>query len=65
MDRNMIDKDLLAILACPKCKGHLKYLEKKDGLACETCLLLYEIRDSIPVMVIEEAQALQAEDLLS
>lgn len=59
----MIDKDLLAILACPKCKGHLKYLEAKEGLACETCLLLYEVRDNIPVMVIEEAKTLKAEDL--
>ncbi|WP_419175211.1 Trm112 family protein [Desulfosediminicola sp.] len=59
----MIDKDLLAILACPKCKGHLKYLEAKEGLACETCLLLYEVRENIPVMVIEEAKALKAEDL--
>ncbi|WP_136795860.1 Trm112 family protein [Desulfosediminicola ganghwensis] len=59
----MIDKDLLAILACPKCKGHLKYLEAKEGLACETCLLLYEVRENIPVMVIEEAKTLKAEDL--
>lgn len=58
----MIDKDLLAILACPKCKGHLKYLEQKDGLACERCLLLYEIRENIPVMVIEEAHPLTPED---
>ncbi len=52
----MIDKELLDILACPKCKGELKLTEKQDGLICETCKLLYEIRDDIPVMLIDEAK---------
>ena len=51
----MISKELLAILACPKCKGDVKLTEKKDGLICENCKLLYEIRDDIPVMLIDEA----------
>lgn len=59
----MIDTDLLNILACPKCKGGLKYLEAREGLACEKCMLLYEIRDDIPVMLIEEAKELKAEEL--
>jgi len=59
----VIDEDLLAILACPKCKGGLKYLEAREGLACEKCMLLYEIRDGIPVMLIEEARELSPEDL--
>lgn len=62
-EQEMIDKDLLAILACPKCKGPVKYLEKMEGLSCEKCMLLYEIRDNIPVMIIEEARTLQEEDL--
>lgn len=59
----MIDEDLLAILACPKCKGGLKYLQAKEGLACEKCMLLYEIQDNIPVMLIEEAKELTAKEL--
>lgn len=59
----MIDKDLLAILACPKCKGSLKYIEEKEGLACKQCMLMYEIRDDIPIMLIEEAKALEESDL--
>lgn len=59
----MIDQDLLAILACPKCKGAIKYLADKDGLACEKCMLVYEIRDDIPVMIIEEAKPLEKSDL--
>jgi uncharacterized protein len=28
----------------------------KNGLICDTCKLLYEIRDDIPVMLIDEAK---------
>lgn len=52
----MISKELLDILACPKCKGTVKLTEKKDGLICESCKLLYEIRDDIPIMLIDEAK---------
>jgi uncharacterized protein len=50
-----ISKDLLDILACPKCKGELVLTEKEDGLICNRCKLLYPIRDGIPVMLIDEA----------
>ena len=54
----MISQELLDILACPKCKGELTLTEKKDGLVCENCKLLYEIRDDIPIMLIDEAKKL-------
>lgn len=54
-----ISRELLEILACPKCKGDLKLVEKsttqEDGLICEKCRLLYPIRNGIPVMLIDEA----------
>lgn len=53
-----IDKELLSILVCPKCKGKLKLTDKKDGLACEKCRLVYPVKDDIPVMLIEEASPL-------
>lgn len=53
-----IDKELLDILACPKCKGELKLTENQDGLMCHACRLLYEIRDGIPIMLIDEARPL-------
>ena len=53
-----ISKDLLEILACPKCKGDLRLTEKEDGLICDPCRLLYEIRDEIPIMLIDEAKKL-------
>jgi len=54
----MIDRKLLDILACPKCKGPVKLTGKEEGLICEACRLLYEIRDGIPIMLIEEAKKL-------
>jgi hypothetical protein len=53
-----IDKQLLDILACPKCKGELQTAVKEDGLVCPACKLLYEIKDGIPIMLIDEAVAL-------
>jgi hypothetical protein len=54
-----ISKDLLEILACPKCKKPIRINDTGDGLICDACRLLYEIRDDIPIMLIEEAKALQ------
>ena len=55
----MIKQELLDIIACPKCKGSLQLNEKKDGLICQTCSLIYEIRDDIPIMLIDEARPLK------
>ena len=54
-----ISKDLLDILACPKCKGDLRLTPTEDGLICDPCRLLYEIRDEIPIMLIDEAKKLE------
>jgi hypothetical protein len=54
-----VSQELLDILACPKCKGDLRVTEKQDGLLCEACDLLYPIKDDIPIMLIEEAQAVK------
>jgi len=54
-----IDKELLEILACPKCKGEIVYDQDKDGLICHRCKLMYPIRDNIPVMLIDEAIKLE------
>ena len=53
-----VNKELLDILACPKCKGDIHLNEKENGLVCEACRLGYEIRDDIPIMLIDEAKPL-------
>ncbi|MBM4295003.1 MAG: Trm112 family protein [Deltaproteobacteria bacterium] len=54
-----ISKELLEILACPKCKGDIRLNEAGDGLICDRCRLLYEIKDDIPIMLIDEAKPLK------
>jgi uncharacterized protein len=55
----MLSQELLDILVCPKCKGSIKLSEDKMSLICHACKLVYEIKDDIPVMIIEEAKKLQ------
>jgi uncharacterized protein YbaR (Trm112 family) len=56
-----IKPELLEILACPKCKGDIYLNSSQDGLVCDSCQLLYEIRDDIPIMLIDEAEPLGTE----
>lgn len=54
-----VDKELLEILVCPKCKGDLELTASQGGLICHACKLCYEIRDDIPIMLIEEAKPIE------
>lgn len=54
-------KELLDILACPKCKGTIELREDENALLCHACRLAYDIRDGIPVMIIEEAKPFSSE----
>jgi uncharacterized protein len=54
-----ISKELLEILACPKCKGAVHLNQTGDGLICDRCRLLYEIREEIPIMLIDEAKPIE------
>jgi uncharacterized protein len=55
-----LDPALLQILACPKDKGPLYYVDAEDLLYNPRERLVYPIRDGIPVMLIDEAS--QADD---
>ena len=52
-----LDKELLEILACPKCKGDLEYREADQVLVCNACRLRYPVKDDIPIMLIDEAES--------
>jgi uncharacterized protein YbaR (Trm112 family) len=54
-------KELLDILACPKCKGELEYPPPGDRLVCPACRLAYAVRDDIPIMLVDEATPLGEE----
>ncbi len=59
-----MDARLLEILACPICKGTLKYQREARVLVCRLDRLAYPIRDGVPVMLEEEARQLGADDPL-
>ncbi len=52
----MLSEELLRILVCPNCKGELDYDRKAEKLICQSCRLKYEIKDNIPIMLIDEAE---------
>ena len=53
-----LDAALLAILACPEDKGPLYYIESEAVLYNPRLKRTYEVRDGIPVMLVEEATTL-------
>ncbi len=49
-----MDKELLNIMACPKCKGDIK--ERGMFLVCNKCRLAFPVLDGkVPDMLIEDA----------
>ena len=58
-----MDKRLLDILVCPLCKGSLHLSAEKHELICKLDRLAYPIRNDIPVMLIDEARSLSAEEI--
>jgi uncharacterized protein YbaR (Trm112 family) len=51
-----INSRLLEILACPKDKGNLFYLADEEMLYNPRLQMRYEVRQGIPVMLIDEAK---------
>ena len=50
-----LDPQLLDILACPEDKGPLLYFEDESCLYNPRLHRRYEVRDDIPVMLVDEA----------
>jgi uncharacterized protein len=61
-----VDKRLLDLLVCPLCKGPLRHVTQggQSELICIADRLSYPVRDGIPVMMPEDARALEAGDPL-
>ena len=55
-----LDKILLDILACPEDKGPLYYFEAEESLYNPRLRRRYLIRDGIPIMLVDEAEAVTA-----
>jgi len=53
-----VPKELMNMLACPKCKGNIE--EKSMFIVCKKCKLAYPILDNnIPDMLIKDAWQLE------
>lgn len=52
-----LDTQLLEILACPEDKGPLLYFEDEERLYNPRLKRSYPIRDDIPIMLVDEAEA--------
>jgi uncharacterized protein len=53
-----LDRELIEILACPKCKGSLDLRPDESAFECKACKLAYVVVDDIPNFIIEEASPL-------
>ena len=51
----VLDPQLLEILACPEDKGPLYLLQDEDALYNPRLRRRYDVRDDIPVMLVDEA----------
>lgn len=51
----MLTKDLLTLLACPACKDKLYTSSGSQKLHCHTCGNVFQIRERIPVLLVDEA----------
>lgn len=56
--RSTIDRKLLDMLVCPVTKSVLHYDHDRQELISWAARVAYPIRDSIPIMLIEEAREL-------
>jgi uncharacterized protein YbaR (Trm112 family) len=43
----------------PQCHGAVRWDKKLGGLVCERCKLLYEVKNDIPIMLVEEVKNLR------
>lgn len=57
-----IDKQLLTILVCPVTKTPLQIDKEKNELISTAAKLAYPVRDGIPVMLEDEARALNQDE---
>ena len=53
-----VDRKLLEILVCPLTKGALEFDAERQELISRKAKLAYPIRDGIPIMLPEEARAI-------
>jgi uncharacterized protein YbaR (Trm112 family) len=54
-EARLLPDGLLEIMQCPNCGGSLEEDVPASQLLCLECAYRYEVRDGIPVMLLDEA----------
>lgn len=60
--RGEIDPKLLEILVCPQTRGPLVYDRERGELLSKKARLAFPIREGVPIMLVDEARALDEEE---
>lgn len=59
---NEVDPKLLEVLVCPQSRTPLRYDRERQELISERARLAYPVRDGVPIMLIDEARELGADE---
>jgi len=62
-DTGGVDPKLLEILVCPVTRGPLVYDAERQELVSQKARLAYPIKDGVPVMLADEARALDDKEV--
>jgi hypothetical protein len=57
------DPRLLEVLVCPASRGPLTYDRARQELVSRQAGLAYPVRDGVPILLVDEARALDGSDL--
>lgn len=59
---NEPDPKLLEVLICPQTRTPLRYDRERQELVSERARLAYPVRDGVPIMIVDEARELGAQE---
>jgi uncharacterized protein YbaR (Trm112 family) len=57
-----VDPKLLEVLVCPQSRKPLRYDRERQELISDSARLAYPVRDGVPIMLIDEARELDADE---
>jgi uncharacterized protein YbaR (Trm112 family) len=57
-----VDPHLLEILVCPVTKTNLEYDRERNELISRAAGLAFPVRDGVPIMLVDEARALEEDE---
>jgi len=57
-----VDPKLLEVLICPSSRTSLRYDRERQELISDSARLAYPVRDGVPIMLIDEARELGADE---